>query len=475
MIRVRGGVTLGTINRYGPVHHSSVGSEEDSDELNAKSAVQIQALWRGHMDRADCNQRRGRVKPMGYYTHTLGLTYASSARNTNQAISIRKQIYDLLEDPSSSRSAQVVSVAVVGAILASVLGFVFETVQTAKRSVPMAWLVLEMLCTAVFTTEYVFRLAVCDQAGLTYGGFVLQPMNMFDLAAVVPFYVEVVLSLAGVRIFSLGAFRVVRLIRVSRMLKLGRYASGMRLMGKAMTLSTQAISVLVFLIGMGVTVFSSAVFTVERLSCPARSDMNGDEVAKYEAECRIDYHLGISPTFGLCCNEDDSSLDFPSILAASWWSTVTMTSVGYGEVVPKTPLGKSVGVVAALVGLVLIALPVAIVGQKFQEVYESNDLEEARCRAAARMRVPGEVWSLVPASDVISRLRRLKVKEPGLRDVVSGLGDLLEEVWEQREQLSRERRVFLEKQDSIRGQMDEMLEGLSQALEPSAEVLPALD
>merc|ERR1740138_1348029 len=102
-----------------------------------------------------------------------------------------------------------------------------------------------------------------------------------------------------------------------------------------------------------------------------------------------------------------------------------MTSVGYGEVYPKTGLGKGVGVVAMLVGMVLIALPVAIVGQKFQDVYESNDLEEAKFRAAARMHVSGEVWSLVPSSDIIRRLRKLKVRDPDLaasvQDLISGL------------------------------------------------------
>merc|ERR1719272_17157 len=124
-----------------------------------------------------------------------------------------------------------------------------------------------------------------------------------------------------------------------------------------------------------------------------------------------------------------------------------MTSVGYGEVYPRTTMGRMVGFVAMLAGMVLIALPVAIVGQKFQDVYENHDLEEAKRRASVRMKVMGEVWSLVPASDVISRLHKVKVKDPLLASLVHDLSSELSEVWEQREQLMRERKYDIDEQE----------------------------
>merc|ERR1719272_1153217 len=137
-----------------------------------------------------------------------------------------------------------------------------------------------------------------------------------------------------------------------------------------------------------------------------------------------------------------------------------MTSVGYGEVYPRTTLGKFVGFVAMLAGMVLIALPVAIVGQKFQDVYDNHDLDEAKRRAALRMKVLGEVWSLVPSSDVVPSLRKVKMKDQELADSVTDLCSYLEEVWEQREQLMRERKYEFERQEEINFKSTQLLSGM---------------
>lgn len=81
---------------------------------------------------------------------------------------------------------------------------------------------------------------------------------------------------------------------------------------------------------------------------------------------------GWSQNYGLCCDEHDSPNDFPSIMEGFWWCIVTMTTVGFGEVYPKSTGGKLVGILTMLAGLLLISLPVAIVGRKFQEVYEDH-------------------------------------------------------------------------------------------------------
>eukprot|EP00747_Dinoflagellata_sp_TGD_P181453 gnl/TRDRNA2_/TRDRNA2_35298_c0_seq1.p1 gnl/TRDRNA2_/TRDRNA2_35298_c0~~gnl/TRDRNA2_/TRDRNA2_35298_c0_seq1.p1 ORF type:complete len:473 (-),score=74.13 gnl/TRDRNA2_/TRDRNA2_35298_c0_seq1:352-1770(-) len=452
---------------------------QHAEELRrqTKAATKIQAIWRGNKQRRDLRQfRLKRTKPFGFYTHSLALKPVVAIWKHADVKRPRRTLYLFLEDASSSPAAKVLSMFIIGTIMVSIAGFIIETIPEVyyvTPGAPVAWLVLEVFCTFVFTLEYLFRLFVCKEAGLTIVGFVCSPLNICDLAAVLPFYVEVILKstteMSG-RNPLLKALRVVRLVRLIRIFKLGRYASGMRLMAQALKNSSQAISVLVFLLFMGVLIFSSALFRFEQLSCPHLSDMTAKDIEEYHAECADPYFQGFSPSHGLCCTEYNAPIDFPSIPAAFWWSMVTMMTVGYGEIVPRTTLGKCVGFVAMLVGMVLIALPVAIVGQKFQDVYEHHDLDEAKSRAAARLKVTGEKWTLEPQSDVLPRLRALKVKDSALAVAMTDLTCALEEVWEQREQLSRERKMEFEKQDLVNQKFSKLLLGMEASLSSSPAV-----
>jgi hypothetical protein len=443
-----------------------------------QAATTIQACWRGRKQRIlmgkKLSMRQLQLKPWGFYTHSLALVStkgASSLPNLQCPASTRRWCWLMLEEPTSSSAAQALSFFIIFFIVLSIAGFILETVPEIYRSSPEAWGMLEVLCTGTFTLEYFARLAVCEEAGTSHIRFVISPMNVFDLMAVLPFYIDLVLRSMGAEDTpALRFFRLVRLVRVIRIFKLGRYATGMRLFGEALANSTTAISVLVFLLCMGVVLFSSALFSVEKLSCPEVDKLTASQVKVYDRECDDNFNRGRSPTFGLCCTKESTPKDFPSIISAFWWSLVTMTSVGYGEVYPRTTLGKCVGFVAMLVGMVLIALPVAIVGQKFQDVYENHDLEDAKRRAAVRMKVLGEVWSLVPSSDVGPKLKKLQIKDPALATSVESLTCYLEEVWEHREQLMRERKVEHERQEEIHSRVQKLLTHMETSLGCSSNV-----
>eukprot|EP00913_Durusdinium_trenchii_P004386 g4065.t1 len=79
-----------------------------------------------------------------------------------------------------------------------------------------------------------------------------------------------------------------------------------------------------------------------------------------------------------CCDEWGAAWEFRSIMDATWWCVVTMTTVGYGDKVPATKLGQFIGALTILSGIVLISLPVAIVGSRFQSAYEECELERQR-------------------------------------------------------------------------------------------------
>merc|ERR1711959_296914 len=94
----------------------------------------------------------------------------------------------------------------------------------------------------------------------------------------------------------------------------------------------------------------------------------------YNDEC----HARLESQYGLCCNAYESPLDFPTIPEAIWWAVVTMVTVGYGDAVPRTTAGKVVGVATVLCGIVLIALPIAIIGQRFHEAYDDKAKDSKR-------------------------------------------------------------------------------------------------
>lgn len=461
------------------LHHRNRNHEENSrtsiNSTEDEAALKIQACWRGNRSRLHYKRRRkgreDRQRPWGFYTHSLALAEpakTSPLPDLANSSSTKRWLWLLLEEPSSSTAAQVLSLFIIGVIVVSIAGFVLETEPSLYRASPGVFSALEVFCTITFSLEYLGRLAVCEEEGssMTRFRFIISPMNVFDLMAVVPFYIEVVLRSFGAEDTpALRVFRLVRLVRVIRIFKLGRYATGMRLFGEALAGSTTAISVLIFLLCMGVVVFSSALFYLEKISCPEMDDLTAGQIKTYHSDCEDPFSKGVSPAHGLCCTEEGSPNDFPSVIAAFWWSLVTMTSVGYGDVYPRTTQGKCVGFVAMLVGMVLIALPVAIVGQKFQDVYDHHDLEEARRRAAVRMKVMGVVWSLAPASDVIPRMKKLNIRDPLLGSSVTELAAHLEEVWEQREQLMRERRYELERQDDMNQNIGKLLSNMENALD----------
>merc|ERR1719253_1720772 len=181
----------------------------------------------------------------------------------------------------------------------SIAGFILETVPHIYQASPGAWAALEVACTVVFTLEYLARLAVCEEGedSVSHLKFIITPMNLFDLLAVAPFYIELILRAAGAEDTpALRVFRLVRLVRVIRIFKLGRYATGMRLFGLALAQSTTAISVLVFLMIMGVVLFSSALYYLEKLSCPEVDDLSALEFKLYTTECEDVWYRGVSPS-----------------------------------------------------------------------------------------------------------------------------------------------------------------------------------
>jgi hypothetical protein len=434
-----------------------------------------------------------------------------------QAQMWRIEIYLLFEEPRSSMGAQVLSVVMLGMILTSIVCFMIETMPELKDVPKNVWLTIEICCTAIFTIEYVTRLVVCDVSGMTRMEFIKSTMNVVDLLAILPFYIWLAMRSFSVA-KALGVLRTVRLVRLFRIFKLGRYSLGLQLMAEALKNSSQALWVLSFFLAIGILLFSSAVYYVEKMACPDSDDLKAIKIANstqsewdlYVAHCRVS-NDGKHPEHGLCCDDHGSPLDFPSIIEAFWWSTVTMTTVGFGDVYPRTEPGRFVACGTMLSGILLIALPVAIIGRKFQEVYEEKELRSnygddsdqldpqsplqtertqgsfqggesppSTPNSASLDKRPTQELAMASEKttkaadgptliEMSRRLRLMKMPDSNMTQLAMGLADDLEEVGEVQQEIKSMSYEERTRQVEVVDLFDGYLKRLTQVLDPEAE------
>ncbi|CAK9090074.1 Potassium voltage-gated channel subfamily B member 2 (Voltage-gated potassium channel subunit Kv2.2) [Durusdinium trenchii] len=363
--------------------------------------------------------------------------YCFSARHQP----LRVEIYLLLEEPTSSRSAKMLSIVVFVCIILSIALFMLETMPELKDVPDEFWVASECFFTIVFMVEYMTRLLVCDVSGVSAWAFIRTPMNIVDVVAVLPFFVILALSNVGK---AIGFIRAVRLVRLFRIFKLGRYSTGLKMMMVALGNSGQALSVLVFFLGIGCVLFSSMVYHLEKLSCPDQTNFNTTELSTYKEEC-TDKLRRVSQ-YGLCCNEQNVPLEFPSILSTFWWTIVTMSTVGYGDIAPRTPPGKLAGAVTMCSGILLFALPIALIGSRFQEAY---NMAVSRDSPSLQVRKRSKDRDEPPFKIMSTRLRLLRFSNTSMTRLAKELSKELEEASEMQEDIRMFERAEKELQKEV--------------------------
>ncbi|WP_195156084.1 ion transporter [Halococcus agarilyticus] len=224
-------------------------------------------------------------------------------------------------------TARAVDWLVAGLIVCNVVAVVLGTVDPLFDRYRSVFYTFELLSVGVFTAEYVLRVwsatAVEEYDHPVFGRlrFMTRPAVVIDLIAVAPFYLGTVVFASDLRVL-----RALRLVRFLRLFKLARYSRSVDRFRRVMRRKTGDLVVAIVGTSLLLTLASSLMYFVEHDAQPAA---------------------------------------FSSIPAALWWGVVTLTTVGYGDVYPVTPLGKLLGATVAVLGTGLVALPASILASGF--------------------------------------------------------------------------------------------------------------
>lgn len=322
--------------------------------------------------------------------------FVSCWREHNISITLNKseRVYISFEDPSSCACGRFISVILMILITISSISFMAASLVSLRvqpdgcpecepKQSPI-FDTLEAIAIAVFSLEYIVRFIavietrqeilsedrivemITDELLIKEANrfhrvvsFVVQPANVIDLAAILPFYVEHAVGSQGGS--NSAVLRIVRLTRLFRLLKLGRYFEVLQMMLRVIRMSTVALYVLIFYLMLGVCFSSSLMYFAE----------GGEWDPKVGEYVRTLADGSTEPT------------PFKSIPGSFWWCIVTYTTVGYGDVYPITLSGKLVGVVTMLIGVLVVAMPISVVSSNFHQVWGEH-YEEKKMEAEAR-------------------------------------------------------------------------------------------
>ena len=238
---------------------------------------------------------------------------------------MQKRVFDILEaHQEGDRVSKYVDLFLVILILLNIFVLVIETVPAINQFSPEMFRYFEIVSIIIFSTEYLLRVWSCGISHeYTHGlrgrlQFMRSPFSLIDLTAIIPFFLP----------FFGFDFRFLRAFRLLRLVKIGRYSKSVLLFKQALSSKKDELMVSCFLIIVSMIFSSCLIYFIE-----------------HDAQ----------PTV------------FSSIPACMWWAVVTLTTVGYGDMSPITPLGKLVAGFIALGGIGLFTVPTAIIASAFVE------------------------------------------------------------------------------------------------------------
>ena len=243
--------------------------------------------------------------------------------------SFRRNLYRILETSSGHRRgiSLVFNITLITIITLNAIAIVLHTVPAYNQQFEQLFRDFELLSVVFFTVEYLLRIWVCVE-NETYQHwfwgrlrYVFSTVAIIDFLAIFPFYFTLFAT-------DLAIVRILRLFRIFRLFRISRYSHAFRMIQRVVTDKKEELILSMTFVVFMLIIVSSVMYYVEH---PAQPDK------------------------------------FSSIPATMWWGISAMTTVGYGDMHPITPLGKFLGGIAAIMGIGLFALPTGILVSGFTE------------------------------------------------------------------------------------------------------------
>lgn len=207
--------------------------------------------------------------------------------------------------------------------------------------------IVETVCVAWFSLEFTLRF-IQDRSKLT---FLRQPLNLIDVVAILPYYITLLVDSTSKGEKRLGSgssyldkvglvLRVLRALRILYVMRLARHSLGLQTLGLTARRCTREFGLLLLFLCVAIALYSPLLYLIE--------------------------------------NEMATTQEFTSIPATYWWAVITMTTVGYGDMVPRSIPGQVVALSSILSGILLMAFPVTSIFHTFSRSYVELKQEQQR-------------------------------------------------------------------------------------------------
>jgi len=238
-------------------------------------------------------------------------------------MSLKSKIRNVVED-NSTKKGKIFDYTIQLLILLSLVAFSIETLPNNSDELIEFLYVFEIFCITVFSIEYFLRILISNKPF----NYIFSFYGIIDFLAIIPYY------LSSIDLRFLRAFRVFRVFRAFKLIKynkaLNRFQIAYRIVKEELTLFLVVILILLFIVSAGIYFFEN------------------------QAQPEV----------------------FKSIFHSSWWSIVTLTTVGYGDVYPITLGGKIFTFFVLIIGVGVVTVPAGLVATSLSKAREIQDEEE---------------------------------------------------------------------------------------------------